>query len=210
MHMFGNRVGTPKGERRGLGRISVPLDVWSSSARFRVGFVRVFQCSSSFLFNHNLTCYSPVSSLLSYYSQARGDFRTCKHFTRNYPHLIKLVIPHNGTSIQGEPSSCSCLGVHFSNTGLMVRFVFKCDGVDDIIGSQKLPISIQKYFFPGIVIEADVSQKGVKLVWRTKPIKEERTNGGREIVRVEYLSPERLSFGCAASICNHSIKHPFV
>lgn len=109
------------------------------------------------------------------------DFRTSKHFThflpRTIPYLIKLVIPHNVTSTNGEFGSFRSMGVHPSNTHLTVRLVTECDGVHYIIARWKLPIFIQKYFFPSTVIEVDVSKKEVKLVWRRKPVNEEGTSG---------------------------------
>lgn len=79
---------------------------------------------------------------------------------------MKLGMPHNGIFIPGELFSCRSLGVHPSNMDFAVSFIVEGDGADDIISGWKLSIFIQNYFFPSTIVEAEVSQKGVKLVGR--------------------------------------------
>lgn len=88
-------------------------------------------------------------------------------------YLIKLVIPHNVSSIDYEPFASRMLRVHPSNKESAEGFIVEHDPIDNIISSCYIPILIKKYFFPSTIVKADISQKWVKLEERRKKFRKQ-------------------------------------
>lgn len=83
-------------------------------------------------------------------------------------HLLKCGVPHNGSSIEGEPFPFRSFGVYPSNLDSLERFIVEGDQVEDVVSRVKAPILIKKYFISRTIIKMNVSQKVVKLDSREK------------------------------------------